>query len=174
MMPKATRLRNSARAYSNKFSQIEMKTLVLGLGNSILSDDGVGIKVAQRLSEKLRDPQVTVTESSLAGISVLDFVVGYDQVIIIDAIQTKEGNVGQIYRMGPEDFSFAKHLSSPHQINLVTALELGKMLNLAMPQKITIFAVEAKDITTFGEKCTPEVERAIPEVAEMVLEELDE
>ena len=151
-----------------------MKTLVLGLGNPLLSDDGVGIKVAQELREKLRDPQVTVTESSLAGISLLDFVVGYDQVIIIDAIQTKEGNAGQIHRMGPEDFSFRKHLSSPHQINLVTALELGKMLNLAMPQKITIFAVEAKDITTFGEKCTPEVERAIPEVAEMVLEELGE
>jgi hydrogenase maturation protease len=151
-----------------------MKTLVLGLGNSILSDDGVGIKVSQGLREKLRDPQVTVDESSLAGISLLDFVVGYDQVIIVDAIQTKEGNAGQIYRMGPEDFSFAKHLSSPHQINLVTALELGKMLSLAMPQKITIFAVEAKDITTFSEKCTPEVERAIPKVAKMVLEELNE
>ncbi len=149
-----------------------MKTLVLGLGNSILSDDGVGIKVAQELREKLRDPQVTIAESSLAGISLLDFVVGYDQVIIIDAIQTKRGKVGQIYRMGPEDFSSTKHLSSPHQINLVTALELGKMLNLAMPQKITIFAVEAKDITTFGEKCTPGVERAIPEVTKMVLEEL--
>jgi hydrogenase maturation protease len=76
--------------------------------------------------------------------------------------------------MEPEDFSFAKHLSSPHQINLVTALELGKMLNLAMPQKITIFAVEAKDITSFSEKCTPEVEQVIPEAVKMVLEELNE
>jgi len=150
-----------------------MKTLVLGLGNSILSDDGVGIKVAQELSEKLRDPQVTIAESSLAGISLLDFVVGYDQVIIIDAIQTKEENVGQIHRMGLEDFSFSKHLSSPHQINLVTALELGKMLNLEIPQKITIFAVEAKDVTTFSEKCTPEVQQAIPKVVQMVLQELN-
>jgi len=150
-----------------------MKTLVLGLGNSILSDDGVGIKVAQELREKLRDPQVTIAESSLAGISLLDFVVGYDQVIIIDAIQTKGGEAGQIHRMGPEDFSFAKHPSSPHQINLVTALELGKMLDLAMPQKITIFAVEAKDVTTFSEKCTPEVQQAIPKVVQMVLQELN-
>lgn len=151
-----------------------MKTLVLGLGNSILSDDGVGIRVAQEVREKLNDPQVTVAETSGAGLSLLDSIAGYDKVIIIDAIQTREGHAGQICRMGPQDFSLTKHFSSPHQINLATALELGKMLNLAMPQKITIFAVEAKDITSFSERCTPEVEQAIPEVVKMVLEELNE
>jgi hydrogenase maturation protease len=149
-----------------------MKTLVLGLGNPILSDDGVGIKVAHEVANQLNSPHVTVAETSGAGLSLLDSIAGYDKVIIIDAIQTKEGNTGQIYRMGTEDFSLTKHLSSPHQINLVTALELGKMLNLAMPQKITIFAVEAKDVTSFSEKCTPEVEQAIPEVVKMVLENL--
>jgi hydrogenase maturation protease len=149
-----------------------MKTLVLGIGNPILSDDGVGIKVAHEVANRPNSPQITVAETSEAGLSVLDTIVGYDQVIIIDAIQTKEGKAGQIYHMKPEDFPSAKHLSSPHQIDLATALELGKMLNLAMPKKITIFAVEAKDITSFSEKCTPEVEQAIPEVAKMVLEDL--
>ena len=151
-----------------------MKTLVLGLGNPILSDDGVGIRVAQEVGEKLKDPQITVAETSEAGLSLLDSIVGNDKVIIIDAIQTEKGQAGQIYRMGAEDFSLTKHLSSPHQINLATALELGKMLNLAMPQEITVFAVEAKDITNFSEKCTPEVEQVIPEVVKMVLEELNE
>ena len=128
--------------------------------------------MAQEVGKKLDDPQITVAETSEAGLSLLDSIVGYNKVIIIDAVQTQKGNAGQIYRMGPEDFSFAKHLLSPHQINLVTALELGKMLNLAMPQKITIFAVEAKDVTNFSEECTPEVEQAIPEVVKMVLEEL--
>ena len=149
-----------------------MKTLVLGLGNPILSDDGVGIKVVHEVANQLNSPQVTVAETSGAGLSLLDSIVGYDKVIIIDAIQTKKGQAGQIFRMGTENFSLTKHLSSPHQINLVTALELGKMLNLAMPQKITIFAVEAKDVTSFSEKCTPEVEQAIPEVVKMVLEDL--
>jgi hydrogenase maturation protease len=149
-----------------------MKTLVLGLGNPILSDDGVGIRVAQEVGEKLKDPQITVSETSAAGLSLLDSIVGYDKVIIIDAIQTEKGQAGQMYRMGAEDFSLTKHFSSPHQINLVTALELGKMLKLAMPQEITVFAVEAKDITSFSERCTPEVERAIPEAVKIVLEEL--
>ena len=149
-----------------------MKTLVLGLGNPILSDDGAGIKAAQEVGKQLNSPQITVAETSEAGLSLLDSIVGYDKVIIIDTVQTEKGQAGQIYRMGLEDFSLTKHFSSPHQINLATALELGKMLDLAMPQKITIFAVEAKDITSFSEKCTPEVERAIPEVVKMVLEEL--
>lgn len=149
-----------------------MKTLVLGLGNSILSDDGVGIRVAHEVANQLSDPQVTVVETSAAGLSLLDSIVGYDKVIIIDAIQTEKGEAGQIHRMGTADFSFTKHFSSPHQINLVTALELGKMLNLAMPQEIVVFAVEAEDITSFSEKCTPKLEKAIPRVVKTVLEEL--
>lgn len=149
-----------------------MKTLVLGLGNSILCDDGVGIRVAREVAKQFDCPQVTVGETSAAGLRLLDSIVGYDKVIIIDAIQTKEGQAGQLYRMKPEDFSFAQHFSSPHQINLATALELGRMLGLRMPREITVFAIEAKDIASFSEKCTPEVEQAIPEVVEMVLAEL--
>jgi hydrogenase maturation protease len=150
-----------------------MKTLVLGLGNPILSDDGVGIKAAHEVANQLNNPQVTVVETSTAGLSLLDSIVGYDKVVIIDAIQTEKGEAGEIYRMGTADFSLTKHFSSPHQINLATALELGKMLNLAMPKEITVFAVEAKDIASFSEECTPEVKRAIPEVVKMVLAELN-
>jgi hydrogenase maturation protease len=149
-----------------------MKTLVLGLGNPILSDDAVGIRAAQEVGGKLDDPQVTVAETSEAGLSLLDAIVGYDEVIIIDAVQTEEGQPGQIHRMGTEDFSFTKRFTPPHQINLATSLELGNALNLAMPRKITIFAVEAVDVTTFSERCTPQVEQAIPKVVNMVLEEL--
>jgi hydrogenase maturation protease len=149
-----------------------MKALVLGIGNPILSDDGVGIRVAHEVAENLNDPEIAVSETSAAGLSLLDSMLGYDKVIIIDAIQTKEGKAGQIYRMQPEDFCTVKRVSSPHQINLVTALELGKMLNLAMPREVSVFAVEAKDIATFGEECTPEVEKAIPEAVKMVLENL--
>jgi len=151
-----------------------MKTLVLGVGNSILSDDGVGIRVAQEVASQVRDPQVAVMESTGAGLSLLDSITGHDRVIIIDAIQTKEGRPGQIFRMEATDFSGTRRFSSPHQINLVTALELGKMLGLEMPREITIFAVEAKDISSFSERCTSEIEQAIPDVVKMVLKELGE
>jgi hydrogenase maturation protease len=149
-----------------------MRTLVLGLGNLILSDDGVGIRVVHEVANQVRSPQITVSDTNVAGLGLLDSIVGYDKVIIIDAIQTEKGQAGQIYRMGTEDFSQTKHFSSPHQINLATALELGKMLNLAMPKEVTVLAVEAEDTTSFSEECTPEVRRAIPEAVKMVLAEL--
>jgi hydrogenase maturation protease len=149
-----------------------MKTLVLGLGNPILSDDGVGIRVAREVAGQVHNPQITVTESSSASLSLLDSIAGYDRIIIVDAIQTKEGKVGRIYHLGLEDFSLTRYFSSPHQLNLATTLELGKMLGLAMPREITILAVEAKDVSTFSEECTPEIERVIPEVVTMVMDEL--
>ncbi len=149
-----------------------MKTLVLGMGNPILSDDGVGIRVAQEIDRTLADPEVTVAEAALGGLALLDLIPGYDRVIIIDAIQTEGGEVGTLYRLGVDDFAFAKHLSSPHDMNFFTALELGARLGMAIPPKITIFAIEVEDVTTVSEECTPKVKEAIPTCVETVLHEL--
>ena len=149
-----------------------MKTLVLGLGNPILSDDSVGFRVAQAIMGRFDEKEATVMESDLAGLSLLDLLLGYDKVIIIDSIQTREGKVGQVYRLSPEDFAATRHAVSPHDVNLITALELGKRLGLEMPREIIILAIEVQDVTTFSESLTPEVERAIPRVVEMVAHEL--
>ncbi len=74
-----------------------MKTVVLGLGNPILTDDGVGLRVARELEGRLDQQEATVMETSLAGLNMLDLLAGYDRAIIIDAIQTIGGKAGQIY-----------------------------------------------------------------------------
>lgn len=145
-----------------------MKTLVLGMGNPILSDDGIGIHVARALEGRVNQQGVTVTETSMGGLNLLDLLVNFDRVIIIDAIQTVGGKVGQVYRLEPEVFNTTRHASSPHDVNFATALELGKKLGLALPRQIDIFAIEVADVTTFSEKCSPEVERAVPVCVEMV------
>lgn len=142
------------------------------MGNPILSDDGVGFRIVEELENRYDEQQVTVMVSDLAGLSLLDVIVGYDKVIIIDSIQTREGKVGQVYRLDAEDLATTRHSASPHDVNLATALELGKRLGLAMPQEIIIFAIEVQDVTTFGESCTPEVEQAIPEAVNRVTREL--
>jgi len=149
-----------------------LKTLVLGLGNPILSDDSVGFRVVQQLKARFDKPDLTLVESSASGLSLLDLVNGYDKVIIIDAIKTQGGEAGKIYRLGAENLGAIRHSASPHDINLATALELGKKLGAALPQQIIIFAIEVVEVTTFSEKCTPEVEKAIPLAASMVAEEL--
>ncbi|HEX78127.1 MAG TPA: hydrogenase maturation protease [Dehalococcoidia bacterium] len=150
-----------------------MKTLILGLGNPILSDDSVGLRVARALEGRLNEQGVTVMETSVVGLGLLDLLTGYDRAIIIDAIQTVGGKAGQIYRLAPDAFHFTRHAAPPHDVNLATALELGSRLGLALPRQIVIFAIEVADASTFGEECTPEVMRAIPVCAEMVVEELN-
>ncbi len=150
-----------------------MKTLILGLGNSILSDDGVGPQVAKELEGRLDPQEVTVLEGSLGGLSLLDLLAGYDRAIIIDAIETIGGKAGQIYCLDVAALDATRHVASPHDVNFATALELGKKLGIALPQKIDIFAVEVTDTGTFGEKCTPEVQKAIPHCVEMIIRELE-
>ncbi len=149
-----------------------MKTLVLGLGNPILSDDGVGPRVARELEGKLDRGEATVTEASVAGLNILDLLAGYDRAIIIDAIQTTGGKAGEIYWLDPEAFNSTRYASSPHDVNFATALELGNKLGLALPRQIDILAVEVEDVTTFSEKCSPKVEDAIPACVEAVIKEL--
>jgi len=150
-----------------------LKTLVLGLGNPILSDDSVGLRIAEELKTLYNEQEVTVMATDIAGLGLLDFMLGYDKVIIIDSIQTKKGRVGQVYRLDAQDFATTRHAASPHDVNLATALELGKRLGLAIPQEIVIFAIEAQDVTTFSESLTPEVEQAIPKAVQIVARELD-
>ena len=94
-----------------------MKTLILGLGNAILSDDGVGIYVVRELRDRVNRREVEVVETGLAGLRLLDLLTGYDKAIIVDAIESGEGSAGDIYRLTPIDFEAAKHLSSVHDMD---------------------------------------------------------
>ncbi|HAR94952.1 MAG TPA: hypothetical protein DCR97_03165 [Deltaproteobacteria bacterium] len=146
-----------------------MKTLVLGIGNTVLCDDGVGIRVASELSKVISDPTITVAEACDGGLSLVEAFVGYDHVVLIDAIQTTDGTPGDVYDLCPADLISGRHLSSPHQVTFATALDLGKTLGLAMPSRIDIVAVEVEDVASFAERCTPRVEKAIPVAVERAL-----
>ncbi len=150
-----------------------MKTVILGLGNPILRDDSAGIRVADELKHELDRPEVTVMDTSMGGLGLLELLVGYDRAIIIDAIQTVDGSAGQIYRISPEELDNTLHAASPHDVNFATALKIGNKVGLALPHQITIFAIEVADASTFSEECTPAVEQAIPTAVQMVMKELD-
>ena len=147
-----------------------MKALILGLGNPILTDDGAGITIAQRIKEG--NPDLEVIEASEAGLALLDHIVGYDKLIIIDSIRTEKGRPGDFYRLKLEDLKSTADLSSSHGMDIASAFEIGKGLGYKMPGYVSIYAVEIKDNITFGEGCTEEVEERIPFIAqEIVIEE---
>ena len=153
------------------------KTIVIGLGNPILSDDGVGVKVAYEVEDRLGDKipkNVTITEASVGGLRLMELLEGYDRAIIIDAIQTKNGHpTGSIFTMDLTDLreiSPTQHSASAHDTSLVTALDAGKEMGMKLPDDVIIFAVEVENILDFSEQPTPAVAEAIPKVTEMVLE----
>ena len=153
-----------------------MKTLVLGIGNPILGDDGVGFHVVQELLREVGDetPNIDIREASVGGLSLLDLIVGYDKMVLVDAIKTGCGEAGQVYRLRPEDFTSTLHLATPaHDTNLATALKIGnEFAREQMPKEIVIFAIEVEEVTRFTEQMTEKVRRAIPEVVDLVLREL--
>jgi hydrogenase maturation protease len=146
-----------------------MKTLVLGLGNPILRDDAVGIRIAQELKRETSAQDVIGT--SEAGLALLDYAVGYDKLVIIDSIMTEKGKPGELYKLELEDLKPGVSFSSSHGVDIATAFTLGEKLGYPMPRQVTIYAVEIRDNTTLGEECTQEVEERIPFIVRQIAEE---
>jgi hydrogenase maturation protease len=151
-----------------------VKTLVLGLGNPILTDDGIGVHVARALSKCYQRDDVTIAEASIGGLRLLDTLAGHDRAVLVDAIQTPGGQPGQVYRLGPKDLRASLHSGSTHDLSLPGTLTLGRGLGMKLPEDedIVIIAVEVKDVLTFGEACTERVQAAVPQALQIVLHEL--
>ncbi len=152
-----------------------MRTLILGIGNSILGDDGIGVYVAQELNAQINNENVDVRDVSVDGLNLLEIIVGYDKLVVIDAIMTEEGDVGEIYRLKPERIGDpSRSAISPHHFNLATTLEIGKKLfPNEMPEEVVVYAVKAGDVTSVTEKMTKKMREAVPEVVRLIMEELD-
>lgn len=158
------------------------KTLVVGLGNPILCDDGVGWLVAQRvrqaLSEQHREgspsanTSVAVIEACVGGLSLAELLIGYDRVVIVDAIMTGRVGPGSVCRLGIEDLPGTLNMASAHDTNLVTALQALRRYGAAIPpdECIDIVGIEVQDVWTFSETCTPEVLASVEVAATQVLQ----
>lgn len=146
-----------------------MRTLVLGLGNPILGDDGVGLRVAREVARRLPAKSgVKVAEEERGGLALIDHMAGFDRVLLVDAIQTG-GPAGTLHHLGVQSVP-TQRTAMAHGINLRMALELGRRSGLALPdeQAIAILGIEAADVLTFSESLTPEVKGAIPRAVEAV------
>ncbi len=139
-----------------------MKTLILGLGNPILRDDSVGLRVVRALPPELdADPSFEIDEDYWGGLRLMERMIGYDRAIIVDAIQTG-AMPGTIHWLAPDDLP-TQRSASVHDVNLPTALEFGRSAKAHLPsnEEIILIGVEVEDVETFGEDLTPSVEDAL-------------
>jgi hydrogenase maturation protease len=136
--------------------------LLLGLGNDILTDDAVGLHVVHELQRELASqPAIDIRETTEMGLALLDFITGYSAVVIVDSIQTGKAPPGFLHEL---DAAALNQLTgrTPHFVGVSETLAFGKQLGLAMPERVTIFAIEVEDPFTLGTALTPALQAALP------------
>jgi hydrogenase maturation protease len=150
----------------------QKRLTIIGLGNEMLSDDGLGIKVVRELRNRLHDPSVTFEELSVGGLQLFDYLIGTEECVIVDAIMTGTQPAGTLLRF----VQIADHkpvkLTSSHQIDLGHILGLARFMGATLPKRLTVYGIQADDITTFRETCTTQVSQAIPKLVDLICDDI--
>lgn len=157
------------------------------MGNPILCDDAVGIRLARDVRMRFEKASNTIPEAgpdpahavdfiedcSVGGLNLLDLVMGYDRLVVFDSIRTKGETPGTWYALTGATFRETMNLGCVHDANFTTALELGRQMgaHVPSPEDVHIFAVEISDNTTFSESMTPELETAYAAFAPEIMRE---
>lgn len=148
------------------------RIVVLGCGNTLMGDDGIGIRVIERLQEMKLPGNVEVIEAGVGGMSILSWIEDADKAVIVDAVQTGNEPPGTVYEFTDKELPPSDmFMLSLHDLNLVDTINVGRVVQ-KMPEDIIIIGVEVKRVAEFTKELTPEVEGAIPEVLDLVLKEL--
>lgn len=170
-------------------------TLVIGLGNPILGDDGVGWGVAERVKQEVEsNPRyqicwrpvdskiiqhhslVEVDCVSLGGLSLMERMLGYQRAVIVDSMETGQAPVGSVRVCKLADLAnpSAGHSASAHDTSLITALKTAEAMGMPIPKSVEIVAIEAKNVYDFSEELSPVVAKAVPLAVQAVMDLLKE
>lgn len=157
-----------------------MKTLIIGLGNPILGDDGVGWKVVETVSDQhtavdTKQP-LEFEYLSLGGLSLMERMLGYDRVVLVDSMETGQSPVGsvQVFPLASLSDPRAGHSASAHDTSLMTALRTAEQIGAEIPKRVDVVAIEAQNVYDFSEELSPPVAAAVPVAVEQVLKLIEE
>jgi hydrogenase maturation protease len=144
------------------------RTLILGLGNPILSDDGIGLLITKNIDGKI--PDADTASITLAGLELLDILEGYDHVFLIDAAVGTGGEPGDLMEL--EDGNHALHLFTSHGVNFFDLIKMGREGGLKMPEPAAVFGIEIGNATDFGETLSPSMLAALPDLEKRITDRI--
>jgi hydrogenase maturation protease len=153
-----------------------MKTLIIGLGNPALGDDGVGWKVARDVCRSLTtDARVQVDCLSLGGIGLMEHLIGYDHVILVDAFKM-DAPVGSVSVLNLDQLPnySAFHIHGAHDVSLQKAIKMGREMGAHLPEDVMVVGIAIEQISEFAEDLSPTVAKVVPFVVNIVLDLLKE
>ncbi len=150
-----------------------MKTLVLGLGNILLSDEGVGIHVVRLLRERYEFPQeVEVMDGGTLGLDLLPYVEDAQRLLIVDAVQM-DAPPGTVLRLeGEEVMAIFRMQISPHQMGVHDLLAAARLLD-RYPDQVVLWGVQPA-VLDVGLELSPSVAAQVETLAHNVLAELQQ
>lgn len=149
---------------------MKASTLVLGIGSPFISDDAIGFRVVERL-RTLDIQDVDIEEASVSGLDLIEIMLDYRRVIVVDAILTGNFPPGKILVLGEDSLVVTVHGVNPHEANIGTTIALGRQLEPdRMPTEVFFVAIEVNDVWTVSERMTPEVEEALSEAVQTTLD----
>lgn len=150
-----------------------MRTIVLGVGNPLRTDDAVGLHVARLVAERLAGhPEIDVLELWTGGLSLAEAMAGYDRALVVDALVAGATPAGSVQRLGLADLGAARNLACAHDTSLPGAIETWRELGLHLPGSIVVFGVATHDTETLGERLSAPVAGALGAACDAVVAEL--
>ena len=147
-----------------------MKTLILGMGNPILSNDGVGLSIAEKLRGKI--PQADVALSTMIGLSLFDLIIGYDALFIVDAMTTRDSIIGKMEKISQHGREGTLHLFSSHGLNIFELMDLGVHCGFKMPRLAAVYGIEIGDEVAFGYTLSPALNKKLPVIIEEIIADI--
>jgi len=146
------------------------RVLLLGIGNTVLTDDGVGIYAVREAREAAEKTGIVVKEAEVAGFALLDILTGFDAVVVVDAVKVEGHAPGDVFLVDPQSMPPSLHLVAAHQVDLPTALALGTEVGAHMPSEVRVVGVQIEIDHTFGTEPTPAVAASVGVAARMALD----
>lgn len=143
---------------------LQEKLVVIGLGNPILSDDGIGPRVVNDLQRLLASPRIDYRTCSAGGLEMLDLLQGYGSAVIIDGIRTRKGVPGTVHQFDLHELPGTRHIANLHAVGLPTAIAMAEHLGLPLPRPIRVVAIEIVEDLVASERFTPALAARYPSI----------
>jgi len=139
-----------------------------------MGDDAAGIQAVRMVKAKVPPrADLEFKEVSVGGLKLVEEMLGYDTVFLLDTLAATGTDVGRIREFSPDDFNETQHTAAPHVTNFATALELYKKLEPDMvPRVIRIFTIDVEEDLTFREGMSPTVQKAVAELTDMLVSKI--
>jgi len=149
----------------------DKEILILGVGNILMKDEGIGVHVVKRMREMALPDNVEILDGGTAGLDLVEYIENRRKLIVIDAVKTGD-RPGTIYRLTEANLKAKpKAIMSFHEIDFLDALYVSEIMK-NRPEEIIMIGIEPKDMS-MGMDLSPEIEERIPIIINAVLKELN-